>query len=157
MLPSPPPASGTLSIGINSGHIPPDSTLGLELGGQSRFFLRLEQKVSEKQAITRIVDLKDLRGVSLPGKPTPDGKPTRDFYTVNDAKIRDAIKRAAKLLHDEDKKTPGSYDTPLFEDAVIYVPESAPIHILHEIGLTALEAAEYVDKLYPLYQCCPWN
>ena len=47
------------------------------------------------------------------------------------------------------KADSGVYEVCLFEDAVIYVPESAPVflRIQYEFGVSAAEAAENVERL----------
>jgi hypothetical protein len=154
MLPYPPPASGRLFIGINPDFIPPDSKLGLVRAGAPRFFLRLVQVVSPKQVITRIVDLEQLHGVSLPADAA-----LREFRTVSGI-AADITSAVNKLAAAETKKR-GVYEVCLFEDAVIYVPDSAKvvIRIQYEFGVSAAEAAENVDQLieFPPRACCPWH
>ena len=158
MLPYPPPATGKLYIGINPDHIPPDWKLGLQLAGSPRFFLRVVQVVSPKVVITRIVDLKELRGVSLPVASTNEGGPSREFKTASG--IQKAITDAVNKLVEAEKKKPGVYEILLYDDAVICVPESAPVflRVKYEFAVSALEAAENVDALIAsLSGCpCPW-
>jgi hypothetical protein len=154
MLPYPPPASGRLFIGIN-----PDDKLGFELAGAPKFFLRLVQVVSQKQVITRIIDLKELRWVSLPAAPTKEGTALREFEKASS--IARDIKAAVKKLTDAEAKKRGVYEVLLFEDAVIYVPEWAPVflRIQYEFGVSAVEAAENVDSLIKTVSgcSCPWQ
>jgi hypothetical protein len=150
MLPSPPPASGRLFIGIN-----PDFNPDLPFGSP-HFFLRLVQTVSPKQVIMRIVDLNELRGVSLPAPSTDEDRALRVFRTVND--IADVIKTTTDSLTAAEVAKRGVYEVCLFEDAVIYVPEWAPVflRIQYELGVSAVEAAENVDSLIPTSRClCP--
>jgi hypothetical protein len=90
ILPCPPPASGKLYIGIN-----PDFDSDFPLASPE-FFLRLVQTVSPKRVITRIFDLNDLRGISLPAPETPDGKAPRVFRTVG--QFADAIQDRKRSL-----------------------------------------------------------
>src|SRR5262249_28309768 len=92
-LPGPPPATGHLYLGINPDHIFPDHKLGLQLSGPPRFFLRLVQTVSPALFVTRILDLKELRGVSVPAGCAADGGASREFKTVSDLRkiITDAV------------------------------------------------------------------
>jgi hypothetical protein len=142
MLPFPPPASGQLFIGINPDYIPPDPKLGLVLAGAPKYFLRLVQVVSRKQVITRIVDLEKLHGVSL-----PIGDGYREFRSVEG--IAAHIASAVQKLNAAEAKKRGVYEVILFEDAVIFVPESAPVvlRVQNEFGVCAVEAAENVERL----------
>jgi hypothetical protein len=138
-LPCPSPASGRLYLGIN-----PDFDPHLA-GGSPKFFLRLVQIVSEKQTITRIVDLNELRGISLPLPPTKEGRTAREFRTVNG--IAKEIGAATDSLTRAEQVKSGVYELCLFEDAIIFVPESAPVfvQIQYEFGVYAAEAAENVE------------
>jgi hypothetical protein len=139
MLPYPPPASGRLFIGIN-----PDFNADLP-GGSPKFFLRLVQTVSPKQVITRIVDLNELRGISLPVPPNTECTTSREFRTVNE--IATEIKEAKGTLTAAETAKRGVYEVCLFADAVIFVRELAPtfVKIEYEFGVSAAEAAENVD------------
>ena len=159
LLPYPPPAYGRLFIGINPDFIPPDDKLGLVLSGAPKFFLRLVQVVSSKQVITRIVDLAHLRGVSLPADPNEESAGLRVFRPMDG--IAAEITSAVKKLTEAVAKKRGVYEVCLFEDAVIYVPEWAPVflRIQYEFGVSAVEAAENVEILIGKApgQCCPWQ
>jgi hypothetical protein len=150
MLPYPPPASGLLCIGINPDyqpHLP---------GGSPKFFLRLVQIVSPKQVIIRIVDLNELRAISRPAASTKEGKTSREFRTVNE--IAKEIEEATESLTRAEGTERGVYEVLLFEDAVIFIRESAPvvIQIQYEFGVTAGESAENVDQMAIHGKCyCP--
>ena len=140
-LPHPHPASGRLYIGINPEchpHLP---------AGSPRFFVRLVQIVSPKQVITRIVDLNELRGISLPAPSTKEVRPSREFRTVNG--IAKEIGTATDSLTRAEGTERGVYEECLFEDAVIFVLESAPvvIQIHYEFGVSAAEAADNVELI----------
>jgi hypothetical protein len=157
-LPCPPPALGTLYLGIPASS---DRRRNPDLPAVPlQYFLRLVQDVSQNLVITRIIDLKELRGVSLPVVPTPKDGPSRVFKTVND--ITDEITNAISALTKADKadsKKRGEYEVLLFEKAVIYVPESAPVLLRgrYEIGVSAAEAAEYADYLMREQCICPMD
>jgi hypothetical protein len=139
-LPCPSPASGRLYLGIN-----PDFDPHLA-GGSPKFFLRLVQTVSARQMITRIVDLNELRGISLPRPPTKVGETAREFRTANG--IAKEIGAATDSLTKAEQVERGVvHELCLFEDAVIYVRESAPVfvQIQYEFGVCAAEAAENVE------------
>jgi hypothetical protein len=149
-LPSPPPASGKLYVGINPGHIAPLSHPDLP-SGAPLYFLRLVQNVSRYVVITRIVDLKELRGVSLPA-PTKEDTARREFRTVNE--VADQIIGATTTLTNAVSTKRGEYEVCLFDDAVIYVPESAPVFLRIDKGF-AVSAAEAADDVENYYHRCP--
>ena len=155
-FPCPPPASGKLYLGINpdfsDGHRNPDLP-----SVSPQYFLRLVHIVSQQLVITRIIDLKELRGVSLPAAPTTKDGASRVFRTVND--FTEEITNAISALTKAESKKPGEYEVVLFEDAVIYVPESAPVllRIQYELGVSAAEAAEYADLLMREQCKCPMD
>jgi hypothetical protein len=139
MLPFPPPASGRLFVRINpdyNPHLP---------SGSPNYYLRLVQTVSSKQVIIRILGLNELRGVSLPAPSTREGYVSREFRSVN--QIGRAIEGAITRLTDAEATEPGVYEVCLFEDAVIFVGETAPVvvQIQYEFGVCAVESAENVD------------
>jgi hypothetical protein len=149
MLPYPPPASGRLCLGINPDyqpHLP---------GGSPKFFLRLVQIVSPKQVIIRIVDLNELRAISRPAASTKEGKTSREFRTVNEIakEIEEATESLTRAKGEGSER--GEYEVLLFEDAVIFVRESAPvvIQIQYEFGVTAGESAENVDHMAMCGKC----
>jgi hypothetical protein len=147
-FPYPPPASGPLFIGIN-----PDYEEELP-SGSPHYFLRVVQTVSPRQAITRIVDLDDLRGVDLPTPSAKEDRPPRVFRTPHG--IAKDIKEAKDRLDHAVRNKRGVYEVCLFEDAVIYVSETAPVYlrIQYEFGVTAAEAAENIEYLLPTAGCC---
>jgi hypothetical protein len=155
-FPCPPPASGKLYLGINPDfsdrHRNPDLP-----SVAPQYFLRLVQNVSQKLVITRIIDLKELRGVSLPAVPTTKDGASRVFRTVND--ITDEITNAISALTKAKSNERGEYEVVLLKDAVIYVPESAPVLLrgLYELGVSAAEAAEYADLLMREQCMCPMD
>ena len=71
------------------------------------------------------------------------------------------ITAAVKKLSEAVAKKRGVYEVCLFEDAVIYVPEWAPVflRIQYEFGVSAVEAAENVEILIGKASghCCPWQ
>ncbi len=147
-LPCPSPASGTLYIGINPDFNPDLPSVA------PHFFLRLVQKVSPKQVITRIVGLDQLHGVSLPGSSKTEGGATREFRAVE--AIADHISVAIDSLKKAKAENPGEYEMFLFEDVVIHVPESAPVflRIQYEVefSVNAAVAAENVHSLLAIGQ-----
>jgi hypothetical protein len=146
-LPSPIPATGRVFIGISPYHDDALPTASL------RYFLKSVQTVSAKQVITRIFNLVELRAVSLP---TATGEeyayPTRETHLI-EGQILDEIKRAQQLLLQAATAQPEVFELLLYEDAVLYVREDAPVllHQVFEYGATAAECAEAGGAL----RCCP--
>jgi hypothetical protein len=139
MLPFPAPASGRLFVRTNpdfNPHLP---------SGSPNYYLKLVQTVSSKHVITRILGLNELRGVSLPVPSTREGHTSREFRTVN--QISREIEAAIQRLKDAEATEPGVYEVCLFEDAVIFVGETAPVvvQIQYEFGVCAAESADNVD------------
>jgi hypothetical protein len=151
-LPGPTPARGKLYLGINPDFIDRRTNPALP-SGDPAYFLRLVQVVSQKVMVTRILDLKELRGVSLP-LTTPAGD-SREFRTVNEItdKITDAINALTKAASTKREE----YEVCLFEDAVIYVHESAPVflQVQYEFGVSAFEAVDHVDTMQKIGCPCP--
>jgi hypothetical protein len=147
-----PQVSGALYLGLNPDCIAGDFRPDLP-SGSPQFYLRSVQTVNRHQVITRIVDLTELRGVSVPSKDCPG---TREFKRVND--IARVIKAKADKLIKANKAAPGDqvYEVSLFEDAVISVCETAPVFVKVqcEFGVSAAEAAENVVNLIQTRQVC---
>ena len=77
--------------------------------------------------MTRIVALEELRAISLPATSTKEGRALRDPKPVN--AIVAVIVPAIKALTTAESASRGSYEILLFEEAVIYVHESAPVFL----------------------------
>jgi hypothetical protein len=88
-LPCPPPAVGKLYIGIN-----PDFNSDFPWASPE-YFLRLVQRVSPKQVITRILALDDLRGISVPASSSEQCESQPSFLAVNQfaAELQDCISK----------------------------------------------------------------
>jgi hypothetical protein len=147
-LPSPPPATGELYLGIN-----PNSHEELR-SGTPRFYLRSVQKVGRAKVVKRIVALDELRAVSLPPGRDKGEKAPREFRVVND--IAKTIAEAKERLIAAERDKPGVYEVCLFPDAVIYVRESAPVYVRieSEFALSAAEAAEHIEHHIGTGGCC---
>jgi hypothetical protein len=146
-LPSPPPASGELYLGIN-----PHSHAELR-SGAPRFFLRLVQQVGRAKVIKRIVDLDELRGIGLPPQADKGDKAPREFHVVNE--IAPAIAEAKERLIAAERAQPGVYEVSLYKDAVIFVHEAAPVYVRieSEFAVSAGEAAETIEH-HGTAGCC---
>jgi hypothetical protein len=145
-LPSPVPATARVFIGISPHH---DAALPM---ASPRFFLKSVQTVSAKQVVTRIFDLAELRAVDLPAIPREDYVyPMRETHLIEGA-IADEIKRAQDLLRGAEAAQPKVYEVLLYDDAVLYVREEAPVlmHVVYEYGVPAAESTVEVATL----RCC---
>jgi hypothetical protein len=149
-LPSPRPATAKVWLGSSPAFHSSEITLSV----LPQLYLKSVQNVHNAQQVTRIVSLSDLRAVDLTASRDPSGQPaTFEFKTVEHPDIADAIKKAKRLLDD----ARGSQEVFLFDDAVIYVPEIAPVfvRIVYEFGVTAAVAAENIEAcLGHIGICC---
>ena len=159
-LPSPPPATGRVFIGLNPiaearsapalGHV----TYAL---GLPRYFLRSVQTVSDQQTITRILALDEMRAVKLPTGSVSSG--TDEHSKIMPAsEIAAEIERIKRELEESrPKDEQGLFETLWYPEAVLYVREAAPVfvRIQYELGLTAAEAAEHIAA-FPFLgkHCC---
>jgi hypothetical protein len=137
-LPSPHPAYGKVSLGLNSsGKDEPPS-------GSPRFYLKSVESVSPRQVVTRIVALNELRAVSRPeGDAVDDSKAPRVTQLVEDLLLDGgAISVGKKQLEAAVKVAPGDYEIVLLPVAVLHVPETAPVlvRVVFEAGVTAAES-----------------
>lgn len=142
MLPSPCPAFGRVFIGINPDHEPTVAS------GSPRFFLKVVQTVSAKQAITWIFGLDELRAVKLaPGVGSPEAPATRLAQPVDE--FADQIAYARTRLEEALVDARRAYQLLLFPEAVLFIPEAAPVlvRILYEFGVTAAESVENIEIL----------
>jgi hypothetical protein len=117
-----------------------------------RFFLKSVQTLSAKHVVTRTFDLAELRAVNLPAPPRDDYVfPLRETHLI-EAAIADEIKRAQDLLRGAEAAGAKVYELLLYDDAVLYVREEAPVlmHVVYEYGVPAAESAEQVSPM----RCC---
>jgi hypothetical protein len=127
-LPSPPPATGTVSIAdFNASTLDPASIV-----------LRLTHKVSDSLDLSRLIHLTDVRGIRAlwepPSLATPH--PARTFK-----KAAEVVAAAVAFL----KATPNN---PIWlTEAVVYVGESTPLVLVVEAALSAAESAEYYPPI----------
>jgi hypothetical protein len=135
-LPSPFPATGRVSL-IRSAQ----NEAGPSGGSKPRFFIKILQSVSPKQIMTVFVDPYDVRGVRYhTGRGTVADASSWKFMNIDDVRAR--IKSAIEELTKPSYAASGSFEIPLFEEAIVYVPESAPLLARAEIALVAAVAAE---------------
>lgn len=144
-LPSPPPASGPLSLGCNAGRRNSANPV------IPRFYLKSVQRVSDRQLINRIFDLEELRAVSLPGSDDCGREPPRRILVADDDEVACRIASATGQLEEAAaKQGPNrNFEVELFACAVAYIRESTPVltQIQYEYGVTAAESSENVCYL----------
>ncbi len=146
-LPSPFPASARIFVGVM-----PTSAAG------DQHYLKIVEKVGDRYTVTRLMNLDYLRAVRL--------RPASGSY--ND--VRGWELKTAEELHAElataksqlPAKPATAHEVPLFpaqqaQEAVVYVPETAPVLVRAEYGVLAAEAAESGGYLGPFAggrACC---
>ena len=159
-LPSPPPASGRVFIGLNPSaearSAPAQDHVTYALG-LPRYFIRSVQTVSDQQSITRIFDLDELRAVKLPLSSVRSGKDEHSniLPAAEVAAEVDRIKRELEKLRPNGQA--GVLEVLWYPEAVLFVPEAAPVfvRIQYELGLTAAEAAEHIASFpWMKKHCC---
>jgi hypothetical protein len=123
-LPSPPPATGTISIAeFNATTLDPGSIV-----------LRLNHKISDWLDLSRLIRLTDVRGIrarwELPSATNPH--PGRTFK-----KAAEAMAAAVAFLR-------ANPNNPTWlEEAAVYVGELTSVVLVVEAAMSAAESAEY--------------
>jgi hypothetical protein len=132
-IPSPFPAHGTVSIGIFPATGGADSA--------PRFFLKIVETASSRTIVTRLVALEDVRAVRLySGKGSIGESQSWTYKTIEE--LSGLINDKTNLLMGV-AKSGLAYEVELFaEPAIVFVPESAPVLLRYEIGVTAAVCAE---------------
>lgn len=140
-LPSPRPATGRIFLGLTRR---PEFTESI-LSVLPELYLKSVERVNDSLEITRIISLTDLRAVELPSLRDDAGRPAMfRILTVDDSEIARSIAEARLTLGHRD----GGREIELFEQAVLHVPETAPVYVrvVREFGVTAAMAAENVEN-----------
>lgn len=123
-----------------------------------RFFVKIVQTISPKQIATTFVQSEDVRAVSSPAAGEPVTDPA-SWKFLNIDEVRAQIKAAIKELSKTEYEATGSFEIQLFDQAVVYVPEFAPVLSRVEFGLVAAVAAEQVPirpcPTEPRWPCPP--
>ena len=130
-LPSPFPATGRVSVLMVPRPRQHDQATELD------FFLKSIHVVSPRNIVTRIVEIDALRAV---GCYSGDGGYSwgGEWTVVPAGYLSEKIKAAMKSLSSADLGPGGgSYEIPLLESAVLYVPESTPVLHRQELSLEA--------------------
>jgi hypothetical protein len=143
-LPSPYPATGSVEIVALVG----------DDGKPVEVYLRVIHRLSLRLKIARLVELSSVRAVYAAWRPAatappvvshPAPAPSPTDWSVRTAKaVRTHVLRRLRV-----GKAKGRVVFPLLPAAIVYVPESAPVLMDVEIGMTAAESAEYYPPLTP--------
>jgi hypothetical protein len=133
-LPSPFPATGLVSIGL----FPPPAKVR---AWEPTFYLRVVHSLNQSHIITRYVRPEDLRAVRLCSEKQPDSE-LRGWLFQSAADVSSLIDDKKTTLRKYSDSS-GPTEIMLFEQpAIIYVPESAPVLLRLEYGVTAAESLE---------------
>jgi hypothetical protein len=130
-LPSPFPAAGRVLL----VRLPaPDR--GREGGRRPRFVIKIVQVVNEKQLFTAFVHPHDVRAIRVhSGAGSPADLRSWSFVSGED--LRAALEDAIDELGKPDFDTGGSFEAQLYEQAIVYVPETAQLLARVEYGVPA--------------------
>ncbi len=137
-LPSPFPAPARVSVGVYAQ----------EPGCDPDVYLEIVQVVDMHRTIVRIVRFEDVRAIQASDGTTPVEEAPLQSARQLSTKV-DAISRALVGGANGSGKP---VEKLLFKEAIVYVPEAAPVVHRAELGLTAIESAE--DHGLMVAQCC---
>jgi hypothetical protein len=135
-LPSPFPATARVSLIKSAHHEPASAAMA-----KPRFFIKIVQCVSHKQLVTAFADPYDVRGVRSYTGSGPLADPS-SWTFVNIEDVRTRIKNAIEELTKPTYAAGGAFEIPLYDQAVVYLPEAAPLLQRIEFALVAAVAAE---------------
>jgi hypothetical protein len=130
-LPSPFPASGSLSIVLT-----PEE-------GEPEVYIKIVQVLSHKRLITRFLRLADLRAIRAPKPGAPPGGP-ETWPVVGLGECRREIETIEKDLREKVKKSKSHVEGDWLPAAIVYAAETAPVLHRDEVGVTAAVSAEDV-------------
>jgi hypothetical protein len=140
-LPSPPPSTGCVWI------VAPRDPSNYD---PRTLVFRVVHRISSRLYVERLVHRSDIRAINAPwevigkdGKPIigKDGKPTTEHCYKTPEQFWDILGAFLKTLQ------PFNTDALWLINAVVYVPELAPVVLVAEAALTAAESAEYYPPL----------
>ena len=139
-LPSPYPASGSVSVVIFSHD------------GEFEVLVKILQVVSDRRIITRFVRPEDIRAIrGAPAAATGGGPETWPLVGIK--QLRGELDRRAKELIAK-ARTGHADESPWYPSAIVYVPEAAPVLHRNEVGVTAAVSAEEVAFADAWSGCC---
>jgi hypothetical protein len=127
-LPSPPPATGTISIAeYNASTLDPASIV-----------LRLNHKVSDWLDLSRLIRLTDVRGI----------RARWEWTSATTPQPGHTFKKAAEVVAAAVAFLKANPNNPVWlEEASVYVGESTPVVLVVEAALSAAESAEYYPPI----------
>ncbi|MGE3819903.1 MAG: hypothetical protein AB7I30_10735 [Isosphaeraceae bacterium] len=133
-FPSPAPAHGTLSIIVGGGDPSAPSD-------PSDLFLKISHGISPKLTIVRVIRLTDVRAAfgEFPTSKANDTSQAR-FLTASELAT---LALDFVICHPPENDQPVVWARP----AALFVSETAPVLMTVEMGLTAVESAEYHPPL----------
>jgi hypothetical protein len=136
-LPSPSPATGSVEISPSSN--------------ASGIYLRIVHRVSQKLTLVRYVSIDHVRAICAHwevGGAAGLAKGAAAKPSVATCWACKTLVEFGPLLEQRLKAGKGGpFPLPWLEDAVVYVPEQAPVLMQVDVGLTAAESAEYYPPL----------
>jgi len=147
-LPSPFPAAGKVYLGLLA------SGQSFGLGDRTPFYLKLVQAIGEKKSITRFVRLGDIRAVRVYETSTnPDNPGSWSLRTAEE--INGTLTDFREMLMKANQSnSSSSHEVLLFPEAILYLPEAAPVLVRLEYGLTAAEACHLESAKHLAPHCC---
>jgi hypothetical protein len=151
-LPSPFPAAGRVLVVRQPG-----SKTAKGAGHRPRFFIKIVQVVSEKQVVTGFVSPHDVRAVRVLKHGAPLAEPQSWSY-ISGEEARTEIDAAIEELRKEEYGTGGSFEVVVYEQAVVYVPETAPMLVRVEYSVpagVAVATAHLAKQHCPPQPKCP--
>jgi hypothetical protein len=147
-LPSPQPAAGSVEI------FPSER----QADKADDAYLRVTYRISLNVTIKWTVSLKYVSALSAPHSVFPPDSPGTSSPTISDWDIKTADEVERLVLKRIAAQKSGESQSPLFwlQDAILYVPEGAPVLRQAEAGLTAAESAEFIpppSSVGPAFGC----
>lgn len=138
-VPTPFPAAGEIRIVTDAE--PGGKVAMADLLARKLIYLEVRHRISPKLTITRTVYLDEVAAVFLPDQ--PDG----DLYDVGTWLL--ALELQAECFNRVALRPSrrGGEDRRLLGVGVVYLPESAPVLMRVEVGMTAAESVEYYPPL----------
>ena len=133
-IPSPFPAMGQVSV-----LVVPETQVRKE-HRDPRFFLKSVQVVNVQCVVTRIIARNAVRAIGYYSDGESESK-DGEWTVVPTERLSQMLATANHAAKELEKDRGRSFELPLFEKAVLYVPESAPVLHRIEFGLTAAVSA----------------
>jgi len=160
-LPSPFPASGRVYlVGVSKSH----ETNGNGHKNGVDFYLKSVQVISERNIVSRTLEIDSVRAIGFSGGAEHNGhekhreRDSGDWTIIpldESSKVGEAMRR---LSDAQGQSENGSLEILLYDRAVLYVHEAAPVLHHQELGITAAVSAEagsmLADMVTPIGKGC---